>query len=319
MADDNFSITITNKANNAEISVLKTASANDWRIPSDGLDGFGSMPFSTSQADSAVGQGGFILGAHNSIRQLTIKLEAPGTSAKRDEACKVFTVGATVAITISYVRSATRTITGVVTGCKVNEGNIYEPTTVTATIDCLDPVFTGTVSYLVATEYSATTSSLAYRWQFEPAGDSLAQLREVTTYFTTGNTEEVTLASQATLTLTINRFPTAGVYGLPDQTVLSWNMGDAAGSKVAANTSITCSVRWTDSIPNGVWSAAGKAKRYEVNSADLTTCKGISFNEISGGTTCSITLALALDRQIMPLGDVRTHGTAYYMPRWMGI
>lgn len=318
MASKNFSLTITNSDNSAKIQVTNSSGANDWRIPSDGLDGFGSMPFSTSLTELTTPQGGILMGSHNGVRQLGITLEAPPTAAKRDEAYKVFAVGSTVTVLIAYIHSDSRTISGIVTECKVNEGNIYEPTTVTATIDCLNPFFESSKVYLEATgySYSAEDGYIELIWLPNVTGDTLAVIDEVSAKFPTGNTETYTTTADAYLTLTIDRYPKFGSYSLPDETVLKWKAMPNKGTSIAAGYTMRQGATWYFN-KQPYYEYAGTA--YSGQSAVLSAWRGAAYREMVPGEFTKLTLKVELEPGIAPTTAAKSYGTLTYTPRWMGI
>ena len=318
MADDNFSLTITNNSNGGKIQAKKGASYRDWRIPSDGLDGFGTAPFSAKQTTLTSVQGGVLQGANSGVRQLTITLEAPPTESKRDEAYKVLAVGSPVKIEAVYVRSRSRAIEGTVTQCKVSEGNIYEPTTVTAAIDCFSPFFTSERVSVEATSYSYSASGgyIELVWLPEIDGDIMAQVEEVTATFPTGNTEAYTTTTGATLTLTIDRYPSYSLYALPDQTVLKWGAYPLVKTSIAAGYSMTQGVTW----------AFGQQPQYQYGSvsysgrpAYLAVWRGMGYREMVPGKYTKLTLRVELDPGIAPTTAAKSYGRLIYTPRWMGI
>ena len=318
MADDNFSITITNNSNGGKIQVTKNASYSDWRIPSDGLDGFGNMPFSAKQATPIAVQGAVLQGASSGVRQLTITLEAPPTESKRDEAYKVLAIGSPVKVEAMYVRSRTRTIEGIVTQCKVNEGNIYEPTTVTAAIDCLNPFFTSTSVTVEATgyTYSASGGYIELVWQPDVDGDMMAVVEEVMATFPTGNTDSYKTTKASTLTLTIDRYPRYSIYALPDQTVFKWVAYPNVGTTIAANYSMKQGVTWYfDQQPQYQYGSSS----YSSRAAYLSAWRGVGYREIMPGRYTKLTLRVELDPGIAPTTAAKSYGSLVYTPRWMGI
>ena len=315
MGSSMFSLTITNNNNGGTISTDTASGYDGWRIPSDGLDGFGSMPFSTGQAERQGDYGGIVLGAHSGVRQLGITLESPPTEAKRDEAYKTFAVGSSVTLTVSYIRSGARTIDGVVTACKVSEGNIYEPTTVTATIDCVEPTFAGSLVHDGSPTPSIVGDTATVKWELAPVGDFLAKFNACLIQFTTGNTETVTLTKQATLTLTIKRFPTFAPFALPDETALVWSVGPVVGKTVSASTAIIAKVDWSGDEPIAVYNDS----KSTINYANLPLCKGLSSKCIAGGANCSVALSLELDSQILPSDNTAILGELTYYSTWQGV
>lgn len=312
-----FSLTITNKDTGAVICTNNSSGCNDWRIPDDGLDGFGSMPFSATEAEIAttVG-GGVVLGAHSGVRQLTVKMEAPPTGAKRDEAYKVFAVGSAVKITVAYIRSNSRTISGIVTACKVSEGNIYEPTTVTATIDCAEPTFKAvTASELTANGYTVGSGMAGYTWRIDANGDAMARLESVVLPFTTTNTSTVTLAKQATVTLTITRGPVPDSYDIPAITELVWQAGPVKGTSIEAATAVVWKVWLDGNMPICSYNGTD----YGMGSASTAKWTGTGSYEFVGGTTSSVSLVVSMSSNIAPQSLSTSRGIMTYTPGWQGV
>lgn len=314
----NFELTINNADTHSSIHVTNSSSYSGWRVLSDGLNGFGDMPFTATEAEYASSQGGIVLGTHSSIRQLTIKLEAPPTADKRSEAGRVFSLGTEVLVTIAYARSDTRTINGIVTGCKVSEGNIYEPTTVTATIDCLDPMFRSAAITEEANSYTYGSTLAGVTWYLyakNVTGNALNSLGDISFWFTTGNTEAVTITSQTKVTLSITRSGTGYYYGLPRDTVAVWKAGYAAKDTVQAKSRFDCQIRWDGQVPYCVCNNVA----YSMESAVMNSWKGIGYRDFLGGTYTTIALKVEVDSKIGPSFVWTENSSLTYTPGWMGI
>lgn len=311
-----FSIVISNTDTGSSIAVTSESGYSDWRIPSDGLNGFGSMPFSTAQEEFAVESGGVLLGGHINTRQLILKLEAPSTAEKREEAYKVFAVGSTVTVSTAYNRNTARTISGIVTACKMSEGNIYEPTAVTATIECQNPLFRG--EDIAKTAYSYTTGSgvAKFSWRLDVQGDSLATLKAFTMTYTTKNTEAITLSRQALVRLYINR-AVYKPYSLPQRTVYAWNAGPAKGETVAASTPVEWTVKLDKQLPYCLYNDIS----YGMESAVLTSWEGLGVHEVLPISTTAYTASLRIDMDsaVTPTIMSYSNGKMTYMPGWQGV
>ena len=311
-----FSLAITNKDTGATIYVDSSSTYDGWRIPSDGLDGFGSMPFSITEAELAAASGGVVLGAHSGTRQLIIKLEAPPTEAKRDEAYKTFAVGSTVTIEVAYLRNDSRAINGTVTACKVSEGNIYEPTTVTATIDCVEPAFEAAASVKkTANGYTVGSGYAGYTWSGKINGDAIARLESVVLPFTTTNTATVTLTKQATVKLTITRAAASSAYDMPKQTILQWSAGPATGTSIEAKTAITWEVRFDGTVPVCSYNGTDYGMKY----AKTANWQGIGSYGLWGGTSCTVSLLVGMSSNIAPQYLSTERGIMSYTPGWQGV
>ena len=312
----NFALTISNNDTGGTIEVTNSSGCNDWRIPSDGLDGFGNMPFDTAQEVLATGTGGVLLGGHAGLRQLVLKLKAPATEEKRDEAARVLAIGTSVTLKATYNRSSARTISGTVTGCKISEGNIYEPTAVTATVECQDPFFRGEDVTKTAYSYTSGSGIAAFSWKMDLEGDSLATLREFTMIYTTKNTEAVTLSRQAAVQLTIPRLAYKP-FSLPEQTYYIWNAGSAKGETVAAKTRMEWTVKLDGTLP----CCLCNGKSYGMESAVLGSWKGLEAHEVlpTSNTSYMARLSVSMDSSVEPYIMTFTNGKMTYTPGWMGI
>ena len=312
----NFALTISNNDTGGTIEVTSSSGCNDWRIPSDGLDGFGNMPLDTAREVLAAGDGGVLLGGHIGLRQLVLKLEAPATEDKRDEAARVLAVGTSVTLKVTYNRSSARTISGTVTGCKLNEGNIYEPTAVTATVECQNPAFRGEDVTKTAYSYTSGSGIAAFGWKMDLEGDSLATLKEFSMAYTTKNTEAVTLSSQSTVTLSINRL-SYKPFSLPKQTVYAWNAGPAKGETVAAKTSVEWKVKLDGQLPYCLYGDTS----YGMESAILGYWKGLGAHDVlpTSNTGYMVSLRVTMDSSVGPYVMMHTNGKMVYTPGWQGI
>ena len=312
----NFALSISNNDTGGSIEVTNASNCNDWRIPSDGLDGFGNMPLDTAQEALATGSGGVLLGGHVGIRQLVLKLEAPATEEKRSEAARVLTVGTSVTLRVTYNRSSARAIDGTVTGLKISEGNIYEPTAVTATIDCQDPFFRGEDVTKTAYSYTSGSGLAGFSWKMDLSGDSLATLKEFSMVYTTKNTADVTLSRQAAITLTISRLAYKP-FSLPQKTVYAWNAGPAKGETVAAETSIEWKVKLDGQLPYCSYNGTS----YGMESAVLGNWKGLGAHEVlpTSNTSYMASLMISMDSSVTPKLMMYANGKMTYTPGWQGV
>jgi hypothetical protein len=118
-----------------------TLNDNHWKIPSDGLEGFGSFDNSISIIDNAVGDGGVIASHRVSQKDRTIKAVSRNTNLAeilRDEATSFFNPKMTYKVYLTYM-GRTRWAEGRIEKFYLSTGNIYQPMTLTVTLLFADP------------------------------------------------------------------------------------------------------------------------------------------------------------------------------------
>lgn len=174
-----------------------------WRIPSDGLDGFSGVSGTLGAQEGGSVSGGVVTGYHTGITQRTIKAEAPATREIRDQIASVLALGYGYTVRITY-KGVTRSFAGTLSHLQVSEGNIYQPTELTATFDCPDPFMYGDlVSMTTSVEAESTDISMTPNFSFAPEGqyEPYISLYGSVTIPTTISS----LASNITLTVTVDR------------------------------------------------------------------------------------------------------------------
>lgn len=118
-----------------------TLNNSHWKIPSDGLDGFGSFTNEISTIDDAIGDGGIISSHRLAPKDRTIiaKSRNPSLSAVlRDEATAFFNPKMTYKIYLTYM-GRTRWAEGHLQRFDLPTGNIHQTMTLTVTFLFADP------------------------------------------------------------------------------------------------------------------------------------------------------------------------------------
>lgn len=118
-----------------------TLGDGDWRIPNDGLIGWGSLDFSVSSSEIPSYDGALVTSERVPSRDRTIKAQAPkieDISALRERVIRFFNPKFTYDVYVTYL-GRTRWAHGNQLAFKVSEGNIYKPAELTWTILCANP------------------------------------------------------------------------------------------------------------------------------------------------------------------------------------
>lgn len=118
-----------------------TLNDNHWKIPSDGLEGFGSFDNDISIVDNAIGDGGIVTSHRVSQKDRTIKAISRNihlTEILRDEATSFFNPKMTYKVYLTYM-GRTRWAEGRIEKFNLSTGNIYQPMTLTITLLFADP------------------------------------------------------------------------------------------------------------------------------------------------------------------------------------
>lgn len=112
-----------------------------WKIPSDGLEGFGSFDNSISTIDNAIGDGGVITSHRVSQKDRTIKAVSRSihlAEILRDEATSFFNPKMSYKVYLTYM-GRTRWAEGRVEKFQLSTGNIHRYMTLTVTLLFADP------------------------------------------------------------------------------------------------------------------------------------------------------------------------------------
>lgn len=113
----------------------------DWKIPSDGLDGFGLFENDISTVDHGAGDGGRITSRRIGVKDRTIEAKSRSIymgEILRRTACSFFRPGDTYKIYVTYGGN-TRWCEGVIQKFKLPAENIHKYMTLTVTFLCPDP------------------------------------------------------------------------------------------------------------------------------------------------------------------------------------
>lgn len=118
-----------------------TLNDNHWKIPSNGLEGFGSFNNDISIVDNAVGDGGVITSHRVSQKDRTITAKSDNVHLAeilRDEATSFFNPKMTYKVYLTYM-GRTRWAEGRIEKFHLSTGNIHQPMTLTVTFLFADP------------------------------------------------------------------------------------------------------------------------------------------------------------------------------------
>lgn len=116
---------------------------NNWKIPSDGLEGFGAFENDISAVDNAVGDGGIIVSDRIPQKDRTIVAKTTNPLLKdilRREALSFFNAKHTFSIYITYL-GITRWCEGKIYKFNLPNGNVNRNLTMTVTFLCPNPFF----------------------------------------------------------------------------------------------------------------------------------------------------------------------------------
>lgn len=117
-----------------------TFGGNEWRIPSDGLENWSSLPLDVSSTEIPSYDGAYIVSSRVKSQDRTIK--AMARSKNMDElraaAMSFFIPNHYYDVHLTY-KDRTRWARGKLIGFKADEGNIYRPVEVVFTILCPNP------------------------------------------------------------------------------------------------------------------------------------------------------------------------------------
>lgn len=118
-----------------------TINDNHWKIPSDGLEGFGSFDNAISIVDNATGDGGVVTSHRVSQKDRTIRATSRNVNLAeilRDEATSFFNPKMTYKVYLTYM-GRTRWAEGRIEKFSLSTGNIYQPMTLMVTLLFADP------------------------------------------------------------------------------------------------------------------------------------------------------------------------------------
>ena len=118
-----------------------TLNDNHWKIPSDGLEGFGSFDNDISIVSNAVGDGGIVTSARVSQKDRTVKAisrNADMAEILRNEATAFFNPKMTYKVYLTYM-GRTRWAEGRVEKFSLSTGNIHQYMTLMVTVLFADP------------------------------------------------------------------------------------------------------------------------------------------------------------------------------------
>lgn len=118
-----------------------TLNDNHWKIPSDGLEGFGSFSNDVSVVNNAIGDGGTIASYRMEQKDRTITARSRNihlTEILRDEATSFFSPKMLYKVYLTYM-GRTRWAEGVVEKFHLSTGNIHQFMTLTVTLLFADP------------------------------------------------------------------------------------------------------------------------------------------------------------------------------------
>ena len=118
-----------------------TINDNHWKIPSNGLEGFGSFDNDISIVDNAIGDGGIITSYRVSQKDRTIRAISRNinlTEILRDEATAFFNPKMTYKVYLTYI-GRTRWAEGRIEKFSLSTGNIYQPMELSVTFLFADP------------------------------------------------------------------------------------------------------------------------------------------------------------------------------------
>ena len=116
---------------------------DDWKIPSDGLEGFGTFENDISTVDNAVGDGGIITSSRIAQKDRTIIAKTTNpllNDILRREALSFFNAKYTFNIYITYL-GLTRWCEGKIYKFNLPNGNVNRSLTMTMTFLCPNPFF----------------------------------------------------------------------------------------------------------------------------------------------------------------------------------
>ena len=120
---------------------INYADAPDWKLPSDGLEGFGSYANDVETTSNAVGDGDVLESSRVAKKDRTIKFvsaDNSNNSALRDKVSNFFTPKYTFRVYVTY-QGRTRWVEGVIHKFDMPTKNIYRKISVTVTFLCPNP------------------------------------------------------------------------------------------------------------------------------------------------------------------------------------
>lgn len=118
-----------------------TINDNHWKIPSNGLEGFGSFDNDISIVDNAIGDGGIVTSHRVSQKDRTIRAISRNinlTEILRDEATAFFNPKMTYKVYLTYM-GRTRWAEGRIEKFSLSTGNIHQPMELSVTFLFADP------------------------------------------------------------------------------------------------------------------------------------------------------------------------------------
>lgn len=118
-----------------------TIDGNDWKIPSDGLEGFGTFENDISMVDNAVGDGGIITSSRIAQKDRTITAKSRNpclNDVLRRSAISFFNSKFTYRIFVTYM-GITRWCEGKIYKFNLPNGNVHRTMDMTVTFLCPDP------------------------------------------------------------------------------------------------------------------------------------------------------------------------------------
>lgn len=200
-----------------------TIDGTSWRIPADGLDGFGELSSNVSSTDGGSYSGGMLTGVHIGLTQRTITFEGAATSAARDELENFFSIGEDCTVYTRY-KGRQRYFSGTISALKINAGNVYRSTSVTMTFDCDDPYFySGWATFVKYAEVGASYV------EADLAGSGGEQGQYPTPLYIVAK-HVVKAAGTDTVTVGITRNKYGGVLGVPTDTTVVFQKNVTASS-----------------------------------------------------------------------------------------
>lgn len=113
---------------------------NEWRIPSDGLENWATLPLSVSSTEIPSYDGGVIVSDRVKMqdRSVTATCRTANKDTLRARAISFFVKGHYYDVHLTY-KGRTRWARGKLIGFKASEGNIYKPVEIAFTVLCPNP------------------------------------------------------------------------------------------------------------------------------------------------------------------------------------
>lgn len=141
MNKDEEKVIIRLVRDDAEEFILGTG--GDWRIPSNGLSGFGSLDNSIIMNSNAFGDGAQFNGERLDARDRTVKAKVKNTSMnvkQRRKAIEFFKFKHSYKVYVTYM-GLTRWYNAILSRVQISEGNIYKPVEIQFTTMSENPYY----------------------------------------------------------------------------------------------------------------------------------------------------------------------------------